>query len=165
MHHLSKVIFIGIASAALLASCASDPLAGSFDRRVHEVGAHDFAMHLSPKELKKFRFIKIAAPQSATARKMMLASIAAGSQTNGVRSIYNMLMRSGLHFGVAGSSHAMNAASLKEALQRYQKGSSSNVHVYFVGLRKYKDELVQLAKAKGVALTYYLKTPPRIKIS
>lgn len=150
---------------AVLAGCASDPLAGSFDRRVHEVGAHDFAKHLPPEVLKKFRFITIAAPQSATARKMMLASIATGTQTNGVRSIHNMLMRSGLHFGVTGISHAMNAASLKTALQRYKKGSASGVHVYFVGLRKHKDELEQLAKAKGVALTYYLKTPPRIKIS
>lgn len=162
---LKKTIFIATVFTALISGCASDPLAGSFDRRVHEVGAHDFATHLSPEELKKFRFIKIAAPQSAISRKMMLASIATGTQTNGVRSIHNMLMRSGLHFGVTGISHAMNAASLKAALQRYQKGSSSNVHVYFVGLRKYKDELEQLAKAKGIALTYYLKTPPRIKIS
>lgn len=162
---------IVISSLVLLCGCVSkpDPYSRSFDESVHGVGLYHFQKKLPANTLTDaFYFISVTAPSphgALVSEKTLLKHIAAGTQTKSIRAIYKALMQSNNTFGITGRSHTLNAASLKAALQHYQKGSSSHVQVYFIGLHKYQHELKKLAETKGIQLTYYLVPIPRIKIS
>ncbi len=120
------------------------------------VTAGNYTSQLPKEALKDMYLVRVASAGNPISDGMLITALEAGSGSNAVKGINDILGNPNINIGVVGPSEAINAATLRTAFRNHPANSSS-AKVYFVGSEKYKAKLQQLAQEKGIKFTYVIK--------
>ncbi|WP_274572323.1 hypothetical protein [Neisseria leonii] len=107
---MMKNIFLA-AAAFLLAACAATQPVG------RQMGQIRQAVVAKGQVVDQMLFVRVPSPGNPVSEGMMLAALAAGTQSNAVKGITEILTaRPNAPLGIVGNSRAVNVATLKRAL-------------------------------------------------